>query len=267
MCNDVGASCVVLYDVLFDYRVYLEGRYSPATATTYFRRMCFLLEQQFLIDSFKDVDMAKVLNQLSKVKHKNYFSQCKNALKHFCEFEKIKLDSDYLEQVNQLQNSTRKKYRKLKIINYKEVVSKINHLKNLKLRLSYLTMLNTGLRVSELAQLMSCNCSISNGKVVFYFIGKGGKQEKVQFLKSDDTKYFKEIQELVQQTKPNEFIFYSANYLQTHAQKLDFGCHDLRRMFAQVEYKKSKSRQDVMKKLRHSNLKTTNIYLKSKIKF
>ena len=61
-------------------------------------------------------------------------------------------------------------------------------------------------------------------------------------------------------------MFYSAIYLQKEAQRLGITCHNLRRAYAKLEYKKTKSRENVRKKLRHTNIKTTNIYLRSKIK-
>lgn len=255
------------YDMLARYRTYLEERYSPATARTYYMRLCFLLEGQYFIENFKDIDMEKMLDRLSEIKHKNYFSQCKNAFKHFCEFENAKLDPQQLKKIKELENATRKKYRKLKVVDFKETTSKIAGLKNQKLKLSYLTMLNTGLRVFELAQLTPANCKAKNETLTFLFIGKGGKKETVEIAKNDNVTFFNQLIKHVQNTQSENHLFYSVIYLEQKANKLGFRCHDLRSIFAQLEYKKAKSIKQVMKKLRHSNIKTTKIYLKRKIRF
>jgi len=65
--------------------------------------------------------------------------------------------------------------------------------------------------------------------------------------------------------KTSPKLFYSANYLQTKAIKYGFECHDLRRAYAKKEYLKTKDKGHVMEKLRHTSLKSTNIYLRSRI--
>ena len=253
--------------MLARYRAYLEERYLPATARTYYTRLCFLLEGQYFIEKFKDVDIQKVLEQLSSVKHKNYFSQCKNALRHFCEFENVKPEVQHLKKIKELEHSTRKKYRKLKVIHYQETYSKINGLKNLKLKLSFLTMLKTGLRVSELTQLTPYHCSLSGDDITFNFIAKGGQKEQVTISKDDNPNFFSLLLNHIQKMSENEYLFYSSAYLQTKAKEFGFKCHDLRRIYAQLEYKKTKSIKYVMKKLRHNSIKNTAIYLRCKVDF
>jgi len=76
---------------------------------------------------------------------------------------------------------------------------------------------------------------------------------------------YQRVREQIENTPPDNKLFYSAIYLQNKAKKLGFKCHDLRRACAKLEYRKSKSKDEVMKKLRHSTPKTTDIYLKSRI--
>jgi len=82
----------------------------------------------------------------------------------------------------------------------------------------------------------------------------------------ENPKLYQTLKENIINTPHDTKIFYSANYLQRKAKGLGFTCHDLRRAFNKMEYKKHRSKSAVMKKLRHSNIKTTNIYLRSKVK-
>lgn len=227
--------------------------------------MCFLLSQQI---DMNDIDIDKILDKLATIKHKNYFSQCKNALKQFCVFNHINLDFNSLQKIESLQHTRKKKYRKINVISYKQIVNSISHLKNEKLKLSFLTMMKTGLRVSELSQIAKKDCGINEKNIItFCFIGKGNKEQKVIVEKEEDIKYFVKLYEHIVSLKDNDKLFYSSAYLQAKAKTLNFKTIDLRRIFAHVEYKKTKSKKQVMLKMRHKCIKTTNIYLHSKIKF
>lgn len=254
------------YNMLGGYDKYLIERYSKDTARTYRTRLNFLLEEQFLIDTYTDIDFEKVINQFAKIKHKNYFSQCKNALFHFAEFKSIKINDDYIKKISELEKSTHKKYRKRKEINYQEILKSINNQKNQKLKLSFLTMLNTGLRVSELAQITPQLSKISNKEIIFNFIGKGGEKETVTLLKASNKTLFEKLVNYIEKVDANKKLFYSAIYLQKKAKELKFECHHLRRIYAQTEYKKVHDKDIVRKKLRHTSVKTTNIYLRCKIR-
>ena len=180
----------------------------------------------------------------------------------------IALDNEYLSQIEALKIKTKKKYRKHKVIDAKEVIKRIKSIRNRKLKLSYEMMLATGLRVSELAQITYDDFLFSDDeKLKFCFIGKGGKAETVSLIKEEYSKLFNDFSKLINtdKPKPKQKIFYSAIYLQTNAKKLGFRCHDLRRIYAKCKYRKTKSKREVMKGLRHSSIKSTNIYLRSKI--
>lgn len=254
------------YNMLRGYDIYLNERYSKDTARTYRTRLNFLLEEQFLIDNFSDIDFEKVIKQFEKVKYKNYFSQCKNAFFHFTEFQGKTLNSEEMRKIKELEQKTHKKYRKLKEINYPEVLRSINNLKNEKLKLSYQTMLCTGLRVSELAQITPQKSVIASDNIIFHFLGKGGMDESVTLYRSDNKLFFDGLVNQILNTKDNKKVFYSSIYLQENAKNLNFKCHDLRRIYAQLIYKKTKNKNVVQKKLRHTSVKTTNIYLKCRIR-
>lgn len=186
---------------------------------------------------------------------------------HFCEFQNILLSSEIINRIKELESNTHKKYRKFYPIEIKKVSRIIQYIKNTKLKLCYQTMISTGLRVSELASITTKDCTITDNEITFSFLGKGSKKGTVRLLSVDYPKLYLKIKELLENTKENKKLFYSAIYLQINAKSLGFKCHDLRRIFAVLEYKKHNSKADIMRKLRHSNIKTTNIYLNSKIKF
>jgi len=211
-------------------------------------------------------DVQLVLDRLAGIKHKNYFSQGKNAFLHFCELHNIKLSSDTLESIRGLEKKTKKKYRRLRAIDFKQVDNRIKHIRNKKLKLSYQAIMATGLRVSELAQLGPNDCAIAADSITFNFIGKGRRNESATIQATEHPKLYKSLLELVRDMPANKKVFYSAPYLQAKARPLGFSCHDLRRVFAKLEYRKCGSKTEVMSKLRHSNVKTTNIYLRSRVK-
>lgn len=255
------------YDVLMGYRVYLGDRLSPATARAYYHRLDQLMEDQNVTDIVGRLDVEKVIGKLSDIKYKNYFSQAKNAFYHFCEYQNISLSDKQVDQIKELESKTRKKYKKGQAIDYKAINKKINHLKNQKLKLSYQTLLSTGLRVFELAQITPNDCILSDDEITFNFIGKGGNDETVKVSKREYPNIYVNLIKTIQKTAPEQKMFYSAVCLQKKAKELGFKCHDIRRIYARLEYKKSKSKDDVREKLRHSSIKTTNIYIKSRIKF
>ena len=256
----------MIYRLLSDFKDYLLATYSSATAKTYHVRLCSLFVGHSVTNVVENLDIQKVLYRLEQIKYRNHFSQAKNSFLRFCEFQKINLSDDILEKVRQIEKGTRKKYRKLKAINYAQVKKKIKHIKNKKLKLSFQVIVATGLRISELAGISPKDCVVSDDEIVLNVLAKGRKYESVTIQKNEYPLLYREIKEYIDTTQSDKKIFYSAVYLQSNAKKLGFKCHDLRRAYAKLEYKKCRSKNEVMKKLRHSSLKNTNIYLNSKIK-
>ena len=257
----------MIYTLLNSYKKYLQDKYTLATSETYYKRLSSLFVGQSLTDTIAQLDFDKILDHLKQIKYKNHFSQYKNALLHFCEFQDIILPFEVLEKIKELAASTKKKYRNLQAINYPAIDKKIKHIKNKKLKISYQTMLATGLRVSELASISLSDCIIVDDKIIFNFQEKGGTFEIMAICQTEYPKLYADIEWLVLNTKANKKIFYSAIYLQIKAKELNFKCHDLRRIYAHIEYKKTKSKETVMKKLRHTNIKNTNKYLRTRVKF
>jgi len=266
----------MLYNLLQEYKSYLLKLEPPrprATAETYYKRLAALLAAQPAQDTARRLDVQMVLDKLSGIKYKNHFSQSKNAFLQFCAFQNIKLSGDTLAKIKELEDTTKKKHRKLKSIEYNHIDSKIKHLKNMKLKLSYQAMMATGLRVSELAGLMPNDCTVfvdenhpAENSITFSFIGKGRKNGTAVIKASDYPELHGRLKELIENTPTGKKVFYSAIYLQKKATLLGFACHDLRRVFAKLEYQKCRNIAEVSRKLGHSNIRTTSIYLKSRIK-
>ena len=254
-------------EVLQMYRSGLAagGRFSPQTVQVYTERLSSLLDGQSIIKTLENLDIDKMISNLQNVKYKNEFSQYKNALYYFVNFQKITLTKEQQKRIDDLENNTKKKYRKMDSANLKKIENTIKHLKNKKLKYSYQTLLHTGLRVSELAQIAPKDCTLTEQEFTFCFTGKGGKQEQTTFKRVDNEKLFENLKEMIKKTSPDRKLFYSANYLQLKAKNYGFQCHDLRRAYAKVEYKKTRSKEQVKEKLRHTNIKTTERYLKSQV--
>lgn len=261
----LGGICV-RYDVLTAYRSFLNERLRPATARTYSERLNTLFDDQSILNTIENLNIDKMIDDLTSVKYKNEYSQYKNALLYFLEFQNISLNKEQNAKIKALEKETRKKYKKLETVHFQRIDRTIKHLKNKKLRLCYQTLVATGLRVFELAQITKDNCKLSDDKLILEFNGKGGNHEQVILEKVDNEKLYNELKEMIITIQDNKKVFYSSNYLQQKAKQYNFTCHDLRRAYSKLEYKKTKSKKQVKEKMRHTNDETTEIYLKSKVK-
>ncbi|MCL2083550.1 MAG: site-specific integrase [Oscillospiraceae bacterium] len=257
---------MMMYEMLREYKGYLLGSLSRATAGTYYKRLCLLFEGQPITDTARQLDVQRVIDKLGDVKYKNHFSQSKNAFLYFCEFQKIRLSANVLEKIEALAGATKKKHRKLKPVEYSHIDGKVKRLKNTRLKLSYQTMVATGLRVSELAGLSHNDCQVTAESITLHFFGKGGKTGTAVIWAGESPQLYELLKNQIADTPADKKVFYSAVYLQSKARELGFGCHDLRRAFAKLEYHKCRNKETVSEKLGHSNIRTTNIYLRSKVK-
>lgn len=256
----------MMYDVLDAYREYLKPTFRPETIKIYVNRLEMLFEGQSVINLMTNFDILKIMGQLEKIEYKNEFSQAKNAFFSFLTFQNLTLSKEELNRIQSMEEHTHKKYRKMKSLEYQQVDKKIKRIKNKKLKISYQTLMETGMRVFELSQITKNDCIVKEDSILFYFTGKGGETETATVLKNRNKILYDGLVTLIKNTKAKETVFYSKHYLQTKAYELGFGCHDLRRISAKMEYKKTGAKKEVAKKLRHTNEKTTDIYLKSKIK-
>ena len=254
------------YEALALLHSHLLKQYSKQTARVYLSKLDALLLGQDPINTITNFDMEMVLINLSKIKYKNPFSQAKNALLLFCSCHNIIISSCHQNEIDQLEGLTKRKYRKMKPVSFENIKATIDRLKNPKLKLSFQALYKTGLRVSELAQITPNDCHVSDDMIQLSFIGKGGNRENTTLTNNDDDAvFFERLVSMIKATKQADKVFYSAIYLQEKAKKYGFTCRDLRRAYAKLEYQKTKSKIHVKEKLRHSSIKSTNIYLKSKV--
>lgn len=252
------------YNTLDEYHNFLLLTLAPSTAKTYLKGIDYLLKDQFFLD-YNEIDYDLVIQKLDNLKHRNEFSKYKNTLFYFCQFINHDLDDNQLEKLEESKLTKLKKYRKLKPRKLSEIKKSISYIKDKKLKLSFEIMLITGLRVSELVQIKKEDCKLLENTFELSFIGKGQCPETVIIYKKDNPKLFNNLRNFIADIETNKKLFYSASYLQSKAKEKGFACHDLRRANAKLKYKDTKDKNKVMKQLRHQNLKTTEIYLKSKI--
>lgn len=123
-------------------------------------------------------------------------------------------------------------------------------------------MIATRLRVFELAQIKANDCTITTEKMIFQFVGKGGDLETVTINKKDFPKLYKNLTTLIHTTQPHKKVFYSAIYLQKKSKELGFQCHDLRRIFARLEYNRTKSKEEVKKNAPYTIKKHNHLFKK-----
>jgi len=258
----------VKHNTLLEYRSWLAGTggLTNSTVLTYYKAVCFLLQDQYLLDC-KQMDINAILDKLRATKHKGEYSKYKNAFLKLCAFLDIKLSIDIQSELDNMISEKKKKHRKLKTVKLPYIQKQIRGIRDKKLRLSFDTMLNTGLRVSELSQIKKEDCFFfDDDRMELTFIAKGGKQEKVFVQREKDKNFFNALSSFIDTCKDDEKIFYSSSYLQARAKEKGFSCHDLRRAFAKVTYRDCKDINTVQRLLRHSNIKNTKLYLKSKVK-
>lgn len=255
---------IVKYNELNRYEKFLLKNYTPATAATYKKAVDFLLHDQYFLDC-RTLDTDKVIQKLIAIKYKNQYSKYKNAFLKFCDFQGIEIQKNVLLELELIKTDKIKKRRKLKQIALKDIQNHIKVIQDKKLKLSFEMMLNTGLRVSELTQIKKEDCLVSKNSIEFSFIAKGGNIEKITFPFSQNERLFNNLTSLIENTHTGK-IFYSTNYIQTKANEKGFHCHDLRRAFAKLDYKKNKNLEHTRVALRHTNVKNTKIYVNSKIK-
>ena len=192
------------------------------------------------------------------------FSKHKNALYWFCDYLGYNLSSNTINTIEGMNEDKRKKRRRLNTVNLNDVKTKINYIRDKKLKLSFLTILACGFRISELSQIRKEECIIYSDVIVFRILNKNDYQQ-VAIYKADDHKLFNSLIELINNTSSNNKVFYSTSYLQTKAKEKGFTCEDLRRMYAKLMYQKYKSIRKVQELLRQSNIRNTKRYLKSKV--
>lgn len=260
------------YDLLYNYKDFLYNNYSDKTAKTYFNCADNLFKG-LSFNEYSDINFDVVYSRLESLKYRNDFSKYKSALIAFMNFSDVSFSNS--EQSNKYfseqSKSKSKRKRKLKTRDLSKIKSKIDVIRDKRLITAFKIMLQYGLRVGEVSSISKDKIKKEKDIYMIEYTQKGGKTAILQINKKRNLYIFNQIDSLL--SKNNESsaegennFFHSERFLQEQATKRDFTCHDLRRAYAKVEYAISKNLDVVRQKLRHENLRTTKIYVYSKIK-
>lgn len=261
------------YDVLLPLKEELERTCkSPQTAKTYYQAVKNALEnQQF--DRPGEIDPGKIKESLTAIRSASELSAAKNGLKMLqALYSEVRIpEEEWFQEVQG--TKTRRRKTRAEPIQLESIKHKINALKDDRLKLAYRTALNSGLRVSELADLKPGDLQFKEGARIGYVVrrGKGGKPRELVGL--PDPYLHERLQQLMTATPPDQRLFYSNSHLRKRAYELEFECHDLRRVNAQ-DYRRFvrgeglsayEANGAVMESLGHTRFRTTARYLRKKV--
>lgn len=263
-------------DVLLnDFRQYIEGSLkNKGTADRYFYAVCKFF-RDYKIGDLSGLTPEKILDGLRTTRGQNNASALKMGLKHLKSFYPwldMPEDKDMNDATARKQNRRR---RPKKTIVYEEVRAKIESLENEKLRLAFLLMMVSGLRVSEAAALRKRDIRLTQkGILVCVLHGKGGSNGTVACMR--DAELEADLSEYLEGFAADERPFYAAQTMKNKAVELGLECHDFRRIAAirfrnQQMTRRRKDPQnapsvetinkETMELLRHKQFATTRRYL------
>lgn len=253
--------------VMTCYREYLDMTCnSKKTADQYAWAVRSLLSE-IEFDTLDEIPVSYLERKLKELKTKNIFSAAKNGLKKLKSFDsRLELPTDkFFEQLGK----TKKNHRhKPKPIHLSRTRRTVNQMSNKKMKLAYRLMMISGLRVSEVARLRSCDLEfLHNNKIMIRVLGgKGGKDGIVQCM--EDTYTYRELKNFIADLPRDGRIFYSAQYMIDTASKLKLQCHDFRRIYAITHRNKLRkvmkvrdANSFIQHNLRHTDYSTTKTYL------
>ena len=267
---DVPEDEIMKYEILGSFRDYLHTTMNHNTARKYYSSVKKVFKD-VAFQSLDEIDTEYIEQKMKELPSKNEFSAAKRGLLKLQEYDpalQLPKKQFFEEQAKKKRNFIKSRGRKI----YKDtVMRKINQISDANLRLAYRLEMVSGLRISELADLYPGDIEIAdNTLLVTVRNGKGGKSGIVTCL---DDGYVKErLEALIQRTEANTPLFYSTGHMMNEASRLGFECHDLRRIFSQdmeqEQINQGKTRgqagEEVREALRHSRLRTTNLYLRGR---
>lgn len=254
------------YDILLDFKKYLQDNLTPNTARTYYTAVNKLFrDSQF--DSLDQIDRDWIMQECSnRFRTRNEYSAVKNGLKWLRKFDsalQMPTEKDFRAVSIKKRNRSRKPP---KTIYLKPTQRKINQIQNEKLKLAYRLAMVSGLRVSELADLEAADICFEGEKIyVTVKRGKGGHGGVIECRK--DPYLSDRLPPFLEENREGK-IFYSESYMRQKADELGIECHDLRRIFAittrndlKKEMPVEEANQIVQERLRHVRFSTTKRYL------
>lgn len=258
------------YDVLHEFKERLgrEEGLSDNTKLQYYKFTKKVL-QDLNFSNPEDIQPEQVLMNVSKLKTKNDVSAAKRGLEFFSSYyPEFQLHSQIKEVSLKKRNRKKRTWQPLDLNAVKKT---INALHDEKLRLAYRSMLETGMRVSEVECLRKKDIKIDGNTIRFYLQHtKKGCEDEVfcssDYLATKLTSYLEKFEE-------EEKLFYSKSMMMKKAGEHGFECHDLRRAYAKNEYRSARQSVNsyeavdiVRDKLRHESCRTTKKYLRRVIR-
>ena len=264
------------YDVLHAYREHLHGVFdNQKTADRYYFALDKLFKRVYF-DKAGEISRETIETLLTATEPKQEFIKAKNALKHFKAFDStVNLPTaEFFKELSAVKHNHQ--LRPVKIINHDNICRKVNALRNVKLKLAYRLMMNSGLRVSECAALQKRDILISGDGVVKIDVkhGKGGSNDVVTVM--PDKWLTEKLTEYLKPLDSEEKPFYAAQTMKNKAGKLGLECHDLRRIAA-ITFRQSRrddgealyeANGQTRDFLRHTRFSVTKRYLMNrKLKF
>ncbi len=260
------------YDVLEGLKGYLEKKYGKNTAKKYYAAAVKLFRDDYDL-TVNEINEEVIKERLDHIRGKNEFSAAKQAVLGLKKvYPDITIPGEDWFQEQSLHRKNRSK-KKTKTIDLNATQRKINQIADQKLKYAFRLAMDSGLRVSELAEVLPEDITFKDGDIyVNVTHGKGGSNGVVKCQK--DPYLYEHLQDFIKKQKEeypeenNKKLFYSSNTMQKKAHDLGIECHDLRRICAIMlrnELKKEmpveEANAQVKEQLRHARFSTTKRYL------
>lgn len=256
------------YDVLEGLKEYLEKEYGKNTAKKYYAAAVKLFRDDYDL-TVSGINEEGIKERMNRIRGKNEFSAAKQAVLGLKKvYPDISIPDEAWLREESLHRKNRSK-KKTKTIDLDATQRKINQIADKKLKFAFRLAMDSGLRVSELAEVRPEDLTFKDGEIyVNVTHGKGGSNGIVKCQK--DPYLYEHLQEYIKERpdQEEEKLFYASNTMQKKAHDLGIECHDLRRICAitlRNELKKEmpveEANAQVQEQLRHSRFSTTKRYL------
>lgn len=259
------------YEQLYQFKNYVMqlDALEHNTKQKYYHAVKSLVDD-ISFDKLEDIKPDELMLRLNALRTKNDVSAAKRGLELLQDFyPKLQLPDELPEVSSHKRNIKKRTFETVKLDTIKR---KLYAIQDPKLRIGYELMLDTGLRVGEVAQITKDSISVDDEQDVYLHIEhfKGGK---AGYRKINSEKLAQKLliyaDTITDQEQP---IFYSSGHMKNKAHDMGFECHDLRRAFAKTNYREIKqdvgayrAKEEVRNIMDHADIRTTKKYLKRKI--
>ncbi|MFH5840350.1 tyrosine-type recombinase/integrase [Clostridium perfringens] len=191
------------------------------------------------LDDVSVITKDKILDNLNSIKFKTKLSAGVNAIR-FLKEHNLDVDFPSEDELKEIIKNKKKNNRKPTAEkNLIDIERKVNRVRKKNYRLAYKLMLESGLRVHEVAALKKDDFSFDKNLITINL--REAKGNKLCSIELENKYLSKNISEFIQTKNEDERVFPHMRYLQEQATKMGI-------------------------KLRHTRSDTTKIYLNSKIK-